>query len=515
MTNATVGTVYLVGAGPGDPGLLTLRGAECLARADYVLYDKLVPLRMLAFAPAHAECVSVTELEGGHNDRGPNVHVRMIEQAQLGKTVVRLKGGDPLLFGRGGEESDSLRRAGVPYEIVPGISSGVAAGAYSDIPITFRGISSAVALVTGHEIARKEQGAGLDWSTLARFPGTLVVYMGIARAPQIVEVLMEGGRPADTPVAVVQSVSQGTQRTFRTTLARLPDCIRDEGVVAPAILIIGKVVDLRPDQSWFERRPLFGRRVLVTRPRAQAGELLRRLEELGAATYLLPAVEVRPLADHSAVDAALARLDEFDWLVFTSVNGVDAFLRRLFEIGRDLRALGRLKLAAIGPATADALRRFHLNPDLVPDRYRSEELAVALGDRVAGGRVLLARADRGREVLRETLAGIAHVEQVAVYSQVDAVPTAEHADLLEALRIGHIEFVTLTSSNIARSVLRVVEEPVRERIRTGTVKLVTISPVTSAAVREFGLEPAAEATEYTMSGLVRALVDLARRYPPA
>jgi uroporphyrinogen III methyltransferase/synthase len=505
--------VSLVGAGPGHPGLLTLRAVECLAEADLVLYDKLVPARLLEHARPGAELICVTDLAGCHSQgchgcdsRATHIHHKMIETARQGKRVVRLKGGDPFLFGRGGEEAEALRAAGIPFEIVPGVTAGLAASACAGIPLTHRSHASAVALVTGHENTAKTN-CPLDWQVLARFPGTLVIYMGMSHLPHITQTLLEHGKPADTPAAVIHWGSTGHQRTVEASLAELPAAVLKAGLTSPGIIVIGSVVSLRPQLAWFEDRPLFGKGVLVTRPRRQSGDLVRRLEQLGGITYTLPALDIRPPDDWAPVDRALDMLWSYHWLVFTSANGVHALVGRLRETGRDLRALGPVKLAAIGPATAEALRQYHLEPDLVPDSYRSESLALALRDKVQGQRLLLARADRGREVLRQELATVATVDQVAVYSQVDAVDAGSEA--LDCLRRGEIDFVTLTSTNIARAFLRVLDDHCRARIQGGEVRLVSISPVTSAAIKEQGLPVAAEAVEYTAAGVVEALVRLA------
>jgi uroporphyrinogen III methyltransferase/synthase len=507
--------VCLVGAGPGHPGLLTLRGAECLARADFVLYDQLVSPRLLEHAPESARKVCVTELHPVHHQRGPLINQTLIEQARRGLRVVRLKGGDPFLFGRGGEEAEALRQAGIPFEVVPGVTAGLGATACAGIPVTHRLLASAVALVAGHEDLGKEESA-VDWAGLARFPGTLVVYMGLRRLSGIVGQLLEHGKAPDTPAAAIHWGTTSRQRTVTASLAQLPGAVTAAGLGSPTLFVIGPVVAFREQLAWFEGRPLFGRRVLVTRPREQAGDMVGQLEELGADVAVLPAVEVRDLADYSVLDRTLRKLERYQWLVFTSANGVHAFVRRLRHVGRDLRALGGLSLAAIGPATADALRGYHLEPDLVPAEYRSESLAEALRERVRGQRVLLARADRGRELLRESLAQVAEVEQVAVYSQVDApecgMRNAEYGIPNSTFRISHsVDFITLTSSNIARSLVRGLGEEALAKIQEGKVKLVSISPVTSAAVRELGLPVAAEATEYTGPGVVAALVDLASR----
>lgn len=506
-TNAKCGTVYLVGAGPGHPGLITLRGLECLQQADLVIHDKLVAARLLDHAPASAARICVADLADCHAERHRPVQDAMIEAARQGKTVVRLKGGDPLLFGRGGEEAQALAKAGVAFEIVPGITAALGAGACAGIPLTHRLHASAVAFVTGHEKPGKPENA-LDWAALARFPGTLVVYMGISRLGQIVQALLQHGKAADTPAAVVHWATTGEQRTVEAPLHGLADAVQKAGIAAPAMIIIGSVTALRHELSWFERRPLFGKRVLVTRPRHQAGELAHRLELLGASTYVLPAVEVCEPADWSAVDAALANLSSYQWLVFTSANGVHALIGRLGKLGKDLRVLGPLRLAAIGPRTAAALRHFHLEPDLVPGRYQSEDLARDLLEKIKPGqRVLLARADRGRELLREELSRVAVVDQIAVYCQVDAIDPA--SPVLANLRRGEIDYITLTSSNIARAFVAALDDVARMRLQSGETKLVTISSVTSAEVRKLEMPVAAEASEATAEGIVQALICLA------
>jgi len=498
--------VFLVGAGPGHPGLLTLRAVECLAQADLVLYDQLVPLRLLEHVPAHAERICVADLPGCHPERWPHIHTAMINAARQGKRVVRLKGGDPFVFGRGGEEAEALRQAGITYEVVPGVTSGLGAAACAGIPLTHRLYASAVALITGHENPDKPESI-LDWEALARFPGTLVVYMGMARLPQIVQALIEHGKDPATPSAAIRQATTGEQRTIEAPLRDLPAAVRTAGMKPPAVVVIGRVVSLRPCLAWFEQRPLFGKRVLVTRPRHQAAELVHCFEQLGALPFTLPAVEVRELTDWTLVDRALADLTSYHWLVFTSANGVHALLHRLRQLGRDLRALGNIRLAAIGPATAAALRGYFLEADLVPNEYRSESLAEALKERVAGQRVLLARADRGRDILRAELAAVATVDQVAVYSQIDALDADSEA--LTLLREGKIDYVTVTSSNIARALARALDKPSRARIQSREVQLVSISPVTSVAIRELGLPVAAEAVEYTSEGVVEAVVKLA------
>jgi uroporphyrinogen III methyltransferase/synthase len=497
--------VFLVGAGPGNPGLITLRAVECLAQADVVIYDRLVPASLLEHAPVSAERICVSQLYRTHAERYPQVEAKLLEAARQGKCVVRLKGGDPLLFGRGAEEAEALWEAGIAYEIVPGVTAALAAAAYAGIPLTHRQHASAVAFVTGHEDPDKP-GNAIDWRALAHFPGTLVVYMGITRLPQIVQRLLDHGKDAQTPAAVIHWGATGNQRALSAPLVDLTDRVREANLRSPAVVVIGPVAALRARLAWVEQRPLFGKRVLVTRPRAQAGEMIHQLEILGAAAHALSVVEIREPADWSPVDEALQRIAEFHWLVFTSANGVHAFVRRLRQQGLDLRALGAVKLAVIGPGTAEALRAYHLEADLVPSEFRSESLAAALAPAVKGKRVLLARADRGRVVLREGLKDVAGVEQVAVYSQIDV--DFRDAPAFRTLSEGEIDFITLTSSNIARALLKGIDEQTRARIEAAQIQLVSISPVTSAAIREFDVPVAAEATSYTTAGIVEALLKL-------
>jgi uroporphyrinogen III methyltransferase/synthase len=497
--------VVLVGAGPGNPGYLTLRAVECLARADLVLYDKLVPPQMLEHAPPEAERICVTDLAERHVERYEPIHQTLLDAARRGQRVVRLKGGDPFLFGRGGEEAEVLRAAGIPYEIVPGVTAALGAAACAGIPLTHRAHASAVAFVTGHENPAKPESA-LDWQALARFPGTLTIYMGMSRLAEIARTLIAHGKPAATPAAVVQRATTGAQQTVEAPLSGIAAAVQAAGLSSPAVTLIGPVVSLRSRLAWFEQRPLFGQRVLVTRPRHQAVDMVRRLEELGAVVYVLPVVAIREPADWAPVDRAIARLSSYQWLVFTSVNGVQAFLGRLRRLGNDLRALGGLKLAAIGPSTGEALERYFLKADLVPTVFTSEHLAAALKPVASGQRVLLARADRGRELLHEQLARVAEVDQIAVYSQTDTV--APDPEVLNALSRGEINLVTVTSSNIARALVAALDAPARARFESGEVKVISISEVTSEAIQALGLPVAHQAREATTAGIVQALVEL-------
>ena len=493
-----LGKVYLVGAGPGDPDLITLRGIECLRLADLVLYDYLVNPAILEHARAGAELVGL-----GHHGMGrlvsqEEINARMVEAARGGQTVIRLKSGDPDVFGRGANEIEALRADGIPYEIVPGVTAALAAAGYAEIPITHGGYCSAVALVTGqqrHQADRTE----LDYGALAEFPGTLIFYMGVTSVAEWSKALLERGKPPETPVAVVRRCSWPDQLTFCCTLADVAEVLAQRRIRPPAVIIVGEVVRHAPQLSWFAARPLFGMRVMITRPRDEARALGERLAALGADVCVQPAISISDPPDWQPVDAALARLDHYDWLVFSSVHGVRYLLGRLLQTGGDIRRLGRVKLAAIGPGTAEELSRYHLRADLVPPQFCAESLAEALSGEAGGGRFLLARASRGRDVLPQMLtAAGAKVDQIAVYISSD-VKQAD-AEVIAALRAGRIDWITVTSSAIARSLVALFGDDLRRS------KLASISPVTSGVLRALGFEPAAEAAEYTMNGLVEAIL---------
>lgn len=511
MEQALEPRVYLVGAGPGQPDLLTVRAAQLLQQADVIFYDQLVPQRLLDWAAPTAERICIHDFPGTHAEKTAQVVQRMIAAARLGRNVVRLKGGDPLIFGRGGEEIEALRQAGIAYEVVPGITAALAAGAYLEIPLTHRRHASAVAFVTGHECSEKQ--SAVDWPLLARFPGTLVIYMGLNRLPQIVAALLQAGRAPNTPAALVSRVTWSQQRSVVTRLADLEKARCEAGIEAPALIIIGEAVRCSRSQSWSEQRPLFGQQVLVTRPQEQAMGLIQRLEQLGAGVYHWPAITIAEPSDAEPLDQALDQLrqGQWDWLVFTSVNGVHGLIRRLWQRGGDLRVLRCVQLAAIGPKTAEALEKYHLRADVVPPQtYSSEGLLAALIPHVRGQRVLLARADQGRELLRDGLLGIAAgVQQVVVYEQRPAPPPPSW--LLDALRRGAIQWVTLTSSNIAHRWLDYCDEIIRRHICHNVIGLIAISPETGRVLRQAGLPVAAEAEVYTEEGIITALTHAVQR----
>ncbi len=473
-------SVHLVGAGPGDPGLMTARALELIARADVIVYDRLIPESALSAARADAELIYVGKEGGGPSASQAEIERLLVEHGRAGRTVVRLKGGDPFVFGRGGEEAEALREAGVEFEVVPGVTAGVAAPAYAGIPVTHRDLASSVAFVTGHEDPTKPESA-LDWNALAAFPGTLVVYMGIRQLGAITERLIAGGRDPAEAAAVIERGTLRDQRVFNGTLAT----IAQAGARAPAIAVLGPVAALAERLEWFSPGPLAGRTIAVTRAREQASALASRLRGLGAAVVEAPAIKIVPL-DGPAPDVAA-----YDLLCLTSPNGV----RLLFErLGRDARALAGVRVAAIGPGTAAALRDHGVIADVVPERFTAEGLLDALaGDRA--GRVLVARAAEARDVLPDTLRERgAEVDVVALYETVGE-PLSESQ--LEA--VATADYVTFTSSSTVRYFLEAATLPPNAR-------LVSIGPVTSAALRERGLEPTVEAARHDIDGLVEALV---------
>jgi uroporphyrinogen III methyltransferase/synthase len=472
-------TAYLVGAGPGDPGLLTARALELIAAADVILHDRLIPAEALAGARRDAEIVDVGKVGGGEQVPQAETTRLLVEHARSGRTVVRLKGGDPFVFGRGGEEAQALRAAGCDFEVVPGVTAGVAASAYAGIPVTHRGLSSAVAFVTGHE------ETPVDWAALAAFPGTLVFYMGVRQLPRIAEQLVVHGRDPGEPAAIIERGTLGDQRTLRTTLAALGG----QNARAPAITVVGAVATLHDELAWFTSGPLAGLSIAVTRARAQASGLTARLRELGAAVVEAPTIRIEPLPFE------LPDLQHYDLLVLTSPNAVEALLLHAF----DARALAGPKIAVIGPGTADALRARGIKADIVPERAVGESLAAALAG-VDVRRALVARAEQARDTVPDALrAAGAEVDVLALYRTVaEPMPGPARAAALGA------DWLTFASASAVRFF----------HAAAGTLdgpRLASIGPVTSAALRELGHEPDVEAADHTPAGLVAALVRAAGR----
>ena len=502
------GIVHLVGAGPGDPGLLTVRARELLDRCDAIVHDALTDPAVLVrsrpeLPPPELHDVGKRGADAS-SARQEDINALLVQLAREGKRVVRLKGGDPFVFGRGGEEAEALAEAGVAFELVPGVTSGIAAPAYAGIPVTHRGLSTSVTLVTGHESPDKSRSQ-TDWQALARVGGTLVLYMGVKQLPSIVAQLVEGGLPPEMPAAAIEWGTFARQRTVVATLGTLADEMKRAGLAAPVITVIGWTVVLRDELAWFERRPLFGLRVLVTRPE-RGSALAAPLRELGAEVRELPATRLEPL-DPTPLREALQWLDSYEWVVFTSANAVRFFWDELRAADRDARALSTAKLAAVGPASGEALLARGLAVDVQAERFTAEGVLEALErrDDVVGARVLYVTAEGARPTLRDGLEAMGVVlEEVPLYRSVPDRASAE--PIREAVERGEVDVVTLTSASTVRAFV----EAVGPAVARG-VPVASIGPVTSDAARAAGLDVVLEAGAATMEGLVEAIVDAASR----
>jgi uroporphyrinogen III methyltransferase/synthase len=497
------GIVHLVGAGPGDPGLLTIAGRRALERADVVVHDRLGTGELLSLCRPGAELIDAGKAPGRVPMGQREINATLVEHGLRGRRVVRLKGGDPFVFGRGGEEAQALAAAGVPFEVVPGITSAIAAPAYAGIPVTHRGLATSFTVVTGHEDPGKP-AEQTDWAALARVPGTLVILMGMGRLEEIAEALVAGGRPPDEPAAAVQWGTTPRQRRAVATLGTLAARVRAQGLGAPAVVVVGPVAGLAESVGWLEQRPLLGRRVVVTRARVQASELSQRLRELGAGVVELPAIRIEPLPDGPQLEAALEGLGGYGLIVVTSVNGVEALFDRMAARGRDARALpADATVVAIGPATAGRLADHGVRADLVPERFVAEGILEALADRPLDGvRALVARARGARPDLVDGLrARGARVDELELYA---AVPQpADPADREAALTA---DYLTFTASSTVRSFVGLLDPEDRARLNGAVPRVVSIGPITSATAREEGLTVHAEAAEHTIPGLVEALL---------
>jgi len=494
------GKVFLIGAGPGDPGLITVKGLRRLGQADVVVYDHLVSPRLLSGIGPAVEVIYAGKEGGKHTLRQEDICRLLVEKAREGKLVARLKGGDPFVFGRGGEEALALAENGIAFEVVPGVTSALAAPAYAGIPATHRGLSSSVVIATGHEDEAKSASA-IDWASLAKGADTHVFLMGVKNLSLVAERLMAGGKAGETPAAIIQWGTTPRQRTLVSTLAEIADKAKEAGFEPPAALVVGPVVSLREKIKWFEGGPLFGKRILVTRSRDQASELSEMLTELGAEAVEFPTIRIAEPDSYAGLDSALGELSSFDWVIFSSGNGVRAVFERLWRKGQDLRRFYGVKIAAIGPATAEELEGKMVRPDLVAENFTSEGLLAAMGEDLGGRRILLLRAQEAPEALPEGLAARgAEVVQVAAYKTVQDAGNVE--ELKEALKEGSLDAITFTSSSTVQNLVAAVGAEV---IRASGVPIYCIGPVTDQTARSFGLEPAGVAKEHTLEGVVEAL----------
>ena len=495
------GKVYLVGAGPGDPGLISKKGLEYLEQADVIVYDRLLDERLLDAAPAEAERIYVGKAAGQHAKTQNEINRLLVEKAEVGKSVVRLKGGDPFVLGRGGEEAGVLADNRIPFEVVPGVTSAVAVPAYAGIPLTHRGLASSFAVVTGHEDPAKA-GSSIAWEKLATGVDTLVFLMGMQNLPQIVARLVEHGRPSDTPVAVIKDGTRPEQKTVVSSLKDIVARVKEHGLSPPAVIVVGEVVGLREKLRWFDNLPLFGKRVLVTRARHQASALSRLLAERSAQPVELPVIDIQATANTEELDEVIKNIKRYHWVVFTSVNGVAAYFQRLQALKLDSRTLGGLKIGAIGSATAEALGERGIIPDYIPQVYTGRGFIAGLKSRdIAGQRFLLPRADIADKELTEGITQLgAEAHDVAAYRTVPAADTISRAR--QMLAAGEIDIVTFTSSSTVSNLVAAFKG---EQPPLDGAKVACIGPKTADTAVRSGLKVDIVADEHTIPGLVAAI----------
>lgn len=502
--------VYLVGAGPGDPGLITVKGRECIQTADIIIYDYLASSTLLKYAPPNAEMIYVGKKGGDHTLSQDGINALIVEKSKAGLTVCRLKGGDPFIFGRGGEEAEVLVAKGIPFEVVPGVTSAVAAAAYAGIPLTHRKLTATLAFVTGHEDPHKEESS-IDWESLARGIGTLVFFMGVKNLPDITQKLIANGKSPDTPVALIRWGTTPNQQTVTGNLDNISERVKKAGLKAPAIIVVGEVVQLRKTLKWFETRPLLGKRIIVTRAREQASDLVRQLADLGAECLEYPTIKIVPAENLKPMDEAIKNLRAYDWIVFTSVNGVKFFFERLFEKGRDVRDLNHIRTAAIGPATAERLFQFGLKSDIIPKNYRAESVVEAFrSEKLDGKRILLPRAGEARPVLPVELRNLgAEVHEVTAYL---TEKVQDSADLLVSqLEEKTIDMITFTSSSTVKNFKNLLPPDQFTRLIAGA-KIASIGPITTDTATESGFKVDITAESYTIPGLCEAILKYYRNY---
>lgn len=497
------GKVYLIGAGPGDYRLITLKGLNCIKEADVILYDRLSSEKLLEFAKEEAERVFVGKEPNRHAYSQEEINGLLVKKAREGRIVARLKGGDPFVFGRGGEEALELVKHQIPFEIIPGITSAIAVPAYAGIPVTHRHVSSSFHVITGHEDPSKDEKS-IDYEALARLEGTLVFLMGLQNIQQICDNLIRYGQSKDRPVAVIQNGTTSQHRMIHGTLSDIGLRVKEHGFMNPSIIVVGEVVNLSEDLGWLKNKPLFGKKILVTRTREQASYLSQRIEELGGEAIEFPTIQIDKPDTYDEIDRALGELEKYRWVIFTSTNGVAAFFDRMKKLNFDIRLLHGAKLCAIGPATAKALQDMGFTIEYIPEEYRAEGMIDGLRDKIQPGDcILLPRADIAREVLIEELEAMgANVDNIHAYRTV--VPEQSQSKLVELLKEGEIHTITFTSSSTVRNFIQILGEENRKLL--SGIKLAAIGPITESTAREMGLHIDIQAEEYTIDGLVKAMV---------
>jgi uroporphyrinogen III methyltransferase/synthase len=500
-----VGIVYLVGAGPGDPKLITVKGLECVKKADVIVYDRLASPRLLSYARQDAELIYVGKAPDRHTLRQNEINQVLVNKALAGKTVTRLKGGDPFVFGRGGEEAEALLEHNILFEVVPGISSAVAVPAYAGIPVTHRDFTSSFAVITGNEDPLKTDST-IARDTLATGVGTLVFLMGMRNLAHIVEKLMEHGCSPETPIALIRWGTRPEQQTLAGSLGTIVELAKQAELKHPVIIIVGEVVKLRDKLKWFENKPLFGKRVVVTRSRSQASVFAEAIENLGGEPWEFPTISVTDPDDYTPMDIAIKEIEKFNWIIFTSVNGVEYFFRRLANNKRDLRDLKGIKLCAIGPKTREELEKRGLNCDYVPEEYRAEAIISGLEHLDLTDRhILLPRADIARRVLPVALANLG-----AQVTEVDAYKTVlgeGNGDIMRELFLKRkVHILTFTSSSTVKNFVKILNAPDYLELLAG-VTVACIGPITADTARELGLRVDIEAKQYTIPGLLQAIIE--------
>ncbi len=498
-TKPTPGIAYLVGAGPGDPGLITVRGRELIQSADTIVYDYLADKQLLNLASDDAELIYVGKQAGKHTMPQDDINELLVKLVTQGKCVVRLKGGDPFIFGRGGEEALALAQNNLPFEIVPGVTAGAAVPAYAGIPVTHRGMATNLTFITGHEDPTKDESQ-INWNALANIGGTLVFYMGVKNLPNITKQLIDNGLTIDTPAAIIANGTKPNQVSVTGTLNDIAHIAKKANIAPPAIIVIGQVASLKQQLKWYENKPLLGKKIAITRARAQASSLAENLISLGAEVIEFPTIKIEPPINTEPLEVAIVDIHNYDWIVFTSINGVDAFFETLYELGLDIRRISSQQFCAIGPATADRLKDHGIIADLVPEKFIAESIADAF--LAKGGlkdkNVLLPRADIARPTLVELLEAMdACVTNIQAYR---TVPDTGNKDLLiDLLQSDSLDWITFSSSSTVKNFFDVIAP---ELLKGKKVQIASIGPITSKTIKEYGINQFAEANEYTLDGVI-------------
>jgi uroporphyrinogen III methyltransferase/synthase len=503
---AESGIVYLIGAGPGDPGLITVKGLEKIRTADVVVYDYLADKKIIAEAPSGAELIYVGKKGSDHTAEQPDINQILVQKSGEGKRVARVKGGDPFVFGRGGEEAEELANAGVRFEIVPGVTSAVAAPAYAGIPVTHRDHASSVTFITGHEDPNKPESA-IDWGNLANNPGSLVFLMGVKNLKRICESLISHGKDPQTPAGLIRWGTTPNQVSLLSTLEHMPGDAHKKGIMAPAIFIVGSVALLGNRLAWWERKPLYGRRILITRSKSQSAGMADRISQLAGAAVLFPTIEITDPDDFQPLDTALNRISEYDWIIFTSVNGVERFFDRYFQLKDDIRELAGPNIGAIGPVTASKLRDLRLKVNALAKEFKAEGLLAEFEkSQVQGKRFLIPRAQEAREILPQGLAEMGGIVDVTPVYKTIIPRMNDTGSIIKMLSEKSVHAVTFTSSSTVTHFIETLGSDSYEELLKGIV-LASIGPITSRTLELYSLKPQIEAKEYTMDGLVKAMSD--------